>query len=116
VGHNRIWPAGDLGRLARRLAATMEEHWRTVPHGRPSVRNCSPVFLHPCGTGRNDGGTLANSSARTDVPPPNGPGLLPDTPTTSAPGPLLRTATKTGRNLSISTDTAVACSAAASQA
>ena len=45
--------------------------------------------------GRNGGEALADSSARTDGPPPNGPALLPDAPTTSAPKPLPQTAGQT---------------------
>src|SRR5260370_16651496 len=50
--------------------------------------------------GRNTGQTPARSSARTDVPPPNGPGLPPDAPTTSAPvpPPPPHTAAKTSRD------------------
>src|SRR5258708_10440617 len=45
--------------------------------------------------GRNGGEAGAASSARTDVPPPNGPGWRPDAPTTSAPKPLPQTAGQT---------------------
>src|SRR5438132_2119606 len=45
--------------------------------------------------GRNGGEALAASSARTDVPQPNGPGWRPDAPTTSAPKPLPQTAGQT---------------------
>jgi hypothetical protein len=46
--------------------------------------------------GRNDGEALAaNSSARTDVPPPNGPGWRLDAPTTWALGPLPQTTAQT---------------------
>src|SRR6266699_2838094 len=38
--------------------------------------------------GHKGGNSLANKhTAPTDVPPPNGPGLRPDAPTTWAPGP-----------------------------
>src|SRR5260370_16108472 len=45
--------------------------------------------------GRNGGVPKVASSARTDVPPPNGPGWRPDAPTTSAPKPLPQTAAQT---------------------
>src|SRR5256885_6979941 len=45
--------------------------------------------------GHNGGVPKVASSARTDVPPPNGPGWRPDAPTTSAPKPLPQTAVQT---------------------
>src|SRR5260221_11790986 len=65
--------------------------------------------------GHKAGNSLANKhTAPTDVPPPNGPGLRPDAPTTWEPGPPPQTAAKTSRDLSISTAAAVVCSAASS--
>src|SRR5258707_5349412 len=48
---------------------------------------------------RIGGKLLANNITRTAVPPPNGPGLRPDAPTTWAPGPPPppHTAAKTSR-------------------
>src|SRR5690348_16475961 len=49
--------------------------------------------------GPNTGEPQADSSARMDVPPPNGPGWRRDAPTTSAPKPLTQTAAQRSRDL-----------------
>jgi len=43
VGPDRVRSAGDLGRLARWLAAPVGNYWRTVVHGRPSHRPMVPA-------------------------------------------------------------------------
>jgi hypothetical protein len=43
VGPDRVRSAGDLGRLARWLAAPVGNYWRTVAHGRPSHRPMVPA-------------------------------------------------------------------------